>query len=89
MIDKLVRRHQETLAPIVWPEYNNQRGNPVLFDRTLFPELGAIQGDAGGRPLLQRYARNAERVAVNSPAILSDIDYPEDLSRQRPDEKVN
>jgi molybdenum cofactor cytidylyltransferase len=79
VIDKLVQRHQETLAPVVWPEYKGRRGNPVLFDRALFPELSVLRGDIGGRPLLQRYAHNAERVAVNSPAILNDIDHPEDF----------
>jgi molybdenum cofactor cytidylyltransferase len=83
VVNALVQRHQETLAPVVWPEYNGQRGNPVLFDRSLFPALTALRGDTGGRPLLQSYAQNAERVAVNNPAILSDIDRPEDADRQR------
>jgi molybdenum cofactor cytidylyltransferase len=67
-IDHLVMRHRQTLAPVVAPIYQgNQRGNPVLFDRRSFPELLALQGDTGGRPLLQRYGRQVEQVVVDGP----------------------
>lgn len=81
IITALIERHRQTLAPLVWPEFEGRRGNPVLFDRALFAELGQISGDTGGRPLLQRYAAQAERVAVASPAILQDVDRPEDLKK--------
>jgi molybdenum cofactor cytidylyltransferase len=81
VLDALVARHATTLAPVVWPEYKGQRGNPVLFDRVTFPELQKITGDAGGKPVLMAYARAGatERVAVDEPGILLDIDSPEDL----------
>lgn len=75
----LIERHRRTLAPVVWPEFEGQRGNPVLFDRRLFAELHQISGDTGGRPLLRAYADQAERVAIASPAILQDFDRPDDL----------
>lgn len=68
-IDQLVVRHRQTLAPVVAPIYlGGQRGNPVLFDRRTFPELLALQGDTGGRELLQRYGAQVERVAIDAPA---------------------
>jgi len=68
-IDRLVERHRQTLAPIVAPVYaGGQRGNPVLFDRSTFSELLALQGDTGGRPLIQRYGEKVELVAVDQPA---------------------
>ena len=39
VLDALVARHAATLAPVVWPEYEGRRGNPILFDRVRFPEL--------------------------------------------------
>ena len=80
-LEALIQRHRQTLAPIVWPEFEERRGNPVLFDRTLFPELRQISGDIGGRPLLQAYRDRAERVAIADPAILQDFDRPEDLAK--------
>ncbi|HSN77329.1 MAG TPA: selenium cofactor biosynthesis protein YqeC [Anaerolineae bacterium] len=67
-IDQLVTRHRQTLAPVVAPIYQGgQRGNPVLFDRRTFPELLALHGDTGGRPLLQRYGQQVEQVVVDAP----------------------
>jgi molybdenum cofactor cytidylyltransferase len=81
VIDALVARHGTTLAPVVWPEYKGRRGNPVLFDRVTFPGLRKVTGDVGGKPVLMAYARAGagERVAVEEPGVLLDIDSPEDL----------
>jgi molybdenum cofactor cytidylyltransferase len=81
VIDALIERHAATLAPVVWPEYDERRGNPALFDRATFFELNRITGDVGGKPVLLAYARanKVERVAVDEPGILLDIDSPQDL----------
>lgn len=80
LLQKLVARYQVTRAPIVAPFYRGQRGNPVLFDRTLFPELLAVQGDRGGRELVDRYRDQALHVEVDDPGVMMDIDSPEDLA---------
>lgn len=80
IVDRLLAAHRVTLAPIVYPEYQGKRGNPVLFDRALFAELNQISGDTGGRPLFKKYAAQAERIPVETPAILHDVDRPEDLA---------
>jgi len=80
LINQLIQRHRETLAPIIWPEFEGKRGNPVLFDRALFPELRQVSGDIGGKPVLIRYKDQAERVVVKDRAILQDIDNIEDLN---------
>jgi molybdenum cofactor cytidylyltransferase len=81
VIGALIERHAATLAPVVWPEYEDQRGNPVLFDRVAFPELRKVTGDVGGKPVLQACARAGavERVAVEEPGVLLDIDLPHHL----------
>lgn len=80
LINRLIQRHRQTLAPLVWPEFEGRRGNPALFDRTLFPELGQISGDTGGKPVLLRYKDQAERVEVTEAGVLQDFDRPEDLT---------
>jgi molybdenum cofactor cytidylyltransferase len=80
-LNALIERHRRTLAPVVWPEFEGQRGTPVLFDRRLFVELMQVRGDTGGRPVLQAHQAAAERVAVSSSAVLLDIDRPEDIER--------
>jgi molybdenum cofactor cytidylyltransferase len=80
LIDRLLQRHRETLAPLVWPEFEGRRGNPILFDRALFLELRQVRGDTGGKPVLLRYQDRAERVTVSDKSILQDFDRPEDLA---------
>jgi molybdenum cofactor cytidylyltransferase len=77
-INSLIESYRTTLAPVVWPEYGHQRGNPVLFDRVAFPNLMNVTGDTGGRSVLGAYADQAERVPVSDPGILFDIDTRDD-----------
>ncbi|MCB9101031.1 MAG: NTP transferase domain-containing protein [Anaerolineales bacterium] len=79
VLNAVIERHRQTLAPLVWPEFAGRRGNPVLFDRTLFSELSHISGDTGGRPVLLAHQDQAERVIVTQPGIVQDVDRPEDL----------
>ncbi len=74
----LVDRYLATGAPIVAPFYEGQRGNPVLFDRALFSELSTVEGDSGGRILIDRYQGRVERVDVEDAAVIMDIDSPQD-----------
>jgi molybdenum cofactor cytidylyltransferase len=80
----VISRYRQTLAPVVWPEYEGRQGNPVLFDRALFAALAQVQGDTGGKPLLKAYQTQAQRVAVVDPGILQDFDRPEDLAGHSP-----
>ena len=55
LVRMLVEEHARTLAPIVAPLIDEQRGNPVLFDRMTFADFAALEGDVGARPLFARY----------------------------------
>ncbi len=83
LLKTLVVRYRATGAPIVAPFFRGRRGNPVLFDRMLFPELLAIEGDQGGRALLSRYGQQMERVDVNDAAVTIDIDTRQDYESVR------
>lgn len=79
VIHALIQCRRETLAPIVVPTYGGQRGNPVLFDRALFPELMAVTGDVGGRGLIHKYADQVAWLPFAAEAAPGDVDRPEDL----------
>ena len=78
LLQSLIARYRATGAPVVAPVYRGQRGNPVLFDRALFPELLSVRGDRGGRALIDWYGEQVELVRVNDPAVIADVDSPED-----------
>lgn len=76
LIAGLVEAHAATLNPLVAPLVQGQRANPVLFDRSTFPELLLLSGDQGGRALFSRY--RPQWVPWHDPAVMQDIDTPED-----------
>lgn len=79
LIRSLVEAHQARLNPIIAPQIDGQRGNPVLFDADTFPDLLTIQGDVGGRALFSRYP--VEWMSWHDSKLLIDIDSPEDYQK--------
>ncbi|QBD82479.1 nucleotidyltransferase family protein [Ktedonosporobacter rubrisoli] len=55
VINGLIGRRQESQKRIVAPLYNGKRGNPILFEASLFPELMEVRGDEGGRSVIARH----------------------------------
>ena len=72
-----VRRGAEAAAPV----FEGRRGNPVLLGRALFPELLALTGDTGARPILQRLGARLALVRSPDDGVLFDIDERGDLAR--------
>ena len=70
-----------TVSNIVVPVFDGRLGNPVGFGKRYFKNLLMLNGDSGGRSLLQTHADAVERIEVDDPAILYDIDTPEDLEK--------
>jgi molybdenum cofactor cytidylyltransferase len=85
IIVALLGRYRETEAPIVVPTYQGKRGNPALFDRSLFAELFKVRDDQGGRQLIDVYGDRIERVEVGSEAVLVDVDTEENYNRFKED----
>ena len=83
LLNTLAKRYRATGAAIVLPVYQGRRGNPVLFDRALFADLLAVEGDQGGRAILACYASSIERVEVDDPSVLLDIDTRADYDKVR------
>jgi molybdenum cofactor cytidylyltransferase len=77
-IRRLLETHGASLPAIVAPVAGGRRGNPVLFDRRLFPALHALSGDQGGRSLLERWPWQAIEV---DPREFVEVDRPDDLER--------
>lgn len=61
---------------IVAPTHAGQVGNPVLWDRSLFPDILGLTGDRGARPLLERHADHLATVPMDDDSVLQDIDTP-------------
>ena len=79
LIRSLVEAHQTTLNPIIAPQINGQRGNPVLFDASTFSKLLSLEGDMGGRVLFSKFP--VQWVIWHDAKLLLDIDTPEDYHK--------
>jgi molybdenum cofactor cytidylyltransferase len=77
----LMDRYRESNAQIVIPMYKGFRGNPVLLDRSVFPEVMALTGDIGCRAIFGNHLEGIVKVPVEDLGILLDVDSQEDFDR--------
>jgi molybdenum cofactor cytidylyltransferase len=82
MIATLVTRYRAGDAPLVISDYEGVNAPPMLYDRALFEELRAMEGEGCGRQVVRRH--RTEAVVVGWPAAaLTDLDAPSDYERVR------
>ena len=79
VISDLVAAHRATGAPVVASAYGGSFGVPALFVSALFVELARLEGAAGAKQVIKRYA--AEAHFLPFPGGEVDIDTPDDFSR--------
>jgi molybdenum cofactor cytidylyltransferase len=63
----------------VVPVCHGTRGHPVAFSRDFASELSALNGDIGGREILNRHSSEVTWLNVHDPGIHLDLDRREDL----------
>ncbi|KKM12208.1 hypothetical protein SY88_04780 [Clostridiales bacterium PH28_bin88] len=83
VVDALVERFLATGAPVVYPSFKSQRGNPVLFSTDLLPELLELTGDEGGRAVIAQHAGEVQVVATGVPGVVQDVDTWDEYTRLR------
>jgi molybdenum cofactor cytidylyltransferase len=85
-IDRLLAAfNPEEGRAICVPTWHAKRGNPVLWSSRFFPEMRALEGDAGARSLLRTHAEQVCEVEMPDDGILVDVDTPEALAALRAD----
>ena len=65
---------------IVVPVHDSRRGNPVLFPWSLTPELLSLEGDKGGKSVIERHQDMVRFAEAGSDSVLIDIDTRDDLA---------
>ena len=74
VVDRLIAAYRASGQPIVVPLYAGRRGNPVLFDRAVFPELERQEGDQGGRDVIAADPSRVATVPFESDRLQQDLD---------------
>ena len=61
---------------IVQPVYEGRPGHPVIFGERYFEEMARLKGDAGARAVIQAHSARLEKVPLDDPGVIQDIDLP-------------
>ena len=78
LIEQIVTEAGRHSGKIIVPSFNGNQGNPVYMDRQFFADLMQLDGDIGGRALMQQHPGAVHEMAVSDPSVLRDLDTPED-----------
>ena len=81
IINHMISAFERSKKIIAVPYHKTKRGNPVIIDRTLFPELKKLSGDTGPRIYFQKFKTCILKVPVENRAVLLDIDTEEDYEK--------
>jgi molybdenum cofactor cytidylyltransferase len=80
MLAELASTYRSGEAPVVASRYGDVLAPPVLYDRALFGELAALEGDGCGKHVVHLHRREA--VVLDWPReVLADLDLPTDYDR--------
>jgi molybdenum cofactor cytidylyltransferase len=82
-LDLLMDQYKRSSAQIVIPTYKGFRGNPVLLDRSVFPEVMALTGDIGCRAIFGNHLEGIVKQPVEDIGILLDLDSKDDFDLMR------
>ena len=82
-VERLLEAFRRTPAPAVVPTFAERRGHPVLWGAGLFEELLTSESATqhGARAVLGAHAAEIGQVAVDDPAVIDDLNTPEDYER--------
>jgi molybdenum cofactor cytidylyltransferase len=81
VVDALVKAFLAEGAPVVLPVHLRKRGNPVLFARSVFPEIMRIDGDRGAKSVVEAHGDDTLEVEVEDEGVAVDVDTPLDYAR--------
>ncbi len=82
-LERLLEAYRRAGAPAVMPSFAERRGHPVIWDQALFPELVTSEAATrhGARAVLTAHEQEIVTVPVDDPAVIDDLNTPEDYER--------
>ena len=81
LVDSLIHGFLAEGAPVVVPVHLRKRGNPVLFARSIFPEVMKISGDRGAKSVMVAHGDDVREVRAIGAGAAIDVDTPSDYKR--------
>jgi molybdenum cofactor cytidylyltransferase len=82
LIDRMIQSFSSAQKKIIVPLHNGKHGHPILFSITYCDEILTNYDDIGLRGILHAHNDDVFEMNVSSPAVLSDMDNPDDYRRE-------
>lgn len=88
-LNQLIEEFENQKGKIIVPVYKDTRGTPVIFPKRFKEEFLSLQGDVGGRVLLNKYKEYIQFIEVKDEKLLKDIDTKDEYARLISENKVH
>ncbi|MGO8987559.1 MAG: molybdenum cofactor cytidylyltransferase [bacterium] len=82
-INVLIHAFQKGKGGIIVPSFQGRQGHPVIFHRRYRKELLNLEGDVGGRPIMERHPQDVRAIRVKSIGVVKDVDTWQDYKKGR------
>jgi molybdenum cofactor cytidylyltransferase len=82
-VERLLEAQRRGRAAVVVPTFGGRRGHPVIWGSKLFADLlnSPAATKEGAKAVLHAHERDLETVAVDDPAVVDQVNTPEDYER--------
>lgn len=77
MIENLMKKFGENPQNIIIPVFNGKRGNPVIFPAALKTEFLELNGDTGGKAVIENHKDIVKLIEISESLSLLDVDTEE------------
>ena len=81
VIDLLISSFLKNRTGIAVLSHQGKRGHPVIFGSAFRDALCSLNGDLGGRAIIEKHPSEVRYVEAGGKAVLVDIDTPEDYDK--------
>ena len=82
-INALIHSFQKGKGGIVIPSFQGRQGHPVIFHRRHKKELLNLEGDVGGKSIIERHPQDVRAIRVKSIGVVTDVDTWQDYKKER------
>lgn len=83
-LEAVLQHFEQSNAEIVIPRHGGQRGHPVALSQRVIDELRAMPKSGSPKDVIRRHRGATSFVDLDDPAIVEDIDTPEDFRTMTP-----
>ncbi len=84
-MNSIIQAHDKNKNYLVWrgATTDGKPGHPIVFAAALFPAIAALQGDGGGREVVEQAGDRVKLVTLPRQHARRDLDTPEDWAAWR------